>query len=250
METIKFTKTKTEIIEAYLNGDMNEQEKIMFEAWAAKDTDFLDDVEIHRQFSLIDDDKIKFLTAVKKAEAKHRRDSQIKRFASPRWLRVAAAILLIAAVSSPLLLYMNRTSTNRLYKEYYSSYETTQISRGADNESIFNDALNAFSSKEYQKAGEMFSKILLSETSNYSAAFYKAMCQMELENYETAIEIFNTLIKDETNLFVEQSHWYIALGYVKTNNISMAKKHLEILQSYDNPYNEKAVKLISKLNSL
>ena len=248
-EEDELAKSRIEVIEAYLNNELTEETQKLFNQWAIEDDSFLDEIELHRQLAgeLKNTDRLEFRSLLQEAEKQHVKQSQIRRFAPPRLLRIAAAIIVMAAIASPFLYYYMQSSPDKLFKAYYASYETSMISRGENEAQSLDSALIAYENKDFSTALITFQRLLSENKENDAATFFCAMCQMELGDFSAAINLYNKLIEDANNLFVEQSHWYISLAYLKLGDLEKAKAHLKILQAGSNPYSLKAEELISQL---
>ena len=74
------------------------------------------------------------------------------------------------------------------------------------------------------------------------------ICQLELSNYNEAIQIFEQLIQDEDPLYLNHARWYTALAQLKLNQVDLCKAQLEILiASSQSAYKQQAQKLLAEL---
>jgi TolA-binding protein len=252
MEAAKNYEKRFELIEAYIHNELSNDDQELFDTLMRTDEDFKEDVEIQQQLAaeLNKPDRLQFRAALQHAESIHRLETQISRFTLPRWVRYAAAIIIIGAVSSPLLYNMYKTSPKNLYEVYYESYESSSVNRGGMETTDFDRAMEAFDEEDFDVANNLFTTFLTENPENQAAAFYKGMCLMELEDAEGSVHYFERLILDANNLFVEQAQWYVSLAYLKLNTPDKAVPYIEELSAYPNPYREKALKLLDKLKRL
>lgn len=249
METTNKGKSRSEWIEAYLAGELTQSEQGVFEKMMQDEPDITNEIEVHQRISgvLRDENKLKFREALLAAEAEHRRQENIRRFTMPKWMRYAAAVIIIAAVASPFLYNSFSSSPDKLFRQYYSAYEANMVSRGAGQE---NQAFNAYAEGNYELAADLFHQLNQADPDNAAYSFYRAISLMELKNYEEASHLFEQVYSDGNNFFVEQSSWYLALTCIKTGEHNKAGQHLNELISYSNPYAEKAEKLLKSLTKL
>ncbi|MGK0386300.1 MAG: tetratricopeptide (TPR) repeat protein [Patiriisocius sp.] len=96
--------------------------------------------------------------------------------------------------------------------------------------------------KGYFQKAIMQMEVMFANSNEGYYLFYKANALLKLQKYEEAIRTLKThqIYNDE---FLEQSKWYMALAYLKTNNISESKKILEDLV-IQKGYNYKKAKRI------
>lgn len=62
-------------------------------------------------------------------------------------------------------------------------------------------ALEKFNSKKYKSAIKLFEEIISSDSNNYEALYYNALCYYELKNYEKAIVFLGEIISNEGNAY-------------------------------------------------
>ena len=59
--------------------------------------------------------------------------------------------------------------------------------------------------------------------------FYLSICELENDNLKKSEEFLVQLAQNKTHIFWEQSHWYLALNYLKQKNEISAKSELEFI---------------------
>jgi tetratricopeptide (TPR) repeat protein len=162
----------------------------------------------------------------------------------------AATVLLLVGIFGTLKMFINSSQPNseELFKQYYELYKNDYNTRS--DEVLINNlylAFQAYENKDYEKAAELFTKVVQSDETIMMAYFYKGISCIELGEYKTAIESFNKVLKNENNPYFVQAKWYCALTWLKINNISSAKQQLEWLSNNDRFYGFKAKELLLKL---
>jgi tetratricopeptide (TPR) repeat protein len=123
------------------------------------------------------------------------------------------------------------------------------------------DVFFYYASKQYRKAviaiDSAGNRILTRGTDSFApltrfyASYYKALSMMSLGNDTSAIALLEQSVSLAPSAFLRsKAHWYLALAYLKMENISAAKDSLRLL--IDNPsagaYKQKAEKLMAALN--
>ena len=143
----------------------------------------------------------------------------------------------------------SHASVDKLYSIYYTPYSIT-IDYRSDIGPIsadYQSALEKYENLEYQEALALFEQILDNKEDGVSAFFFAGICNMELGIYEQAIHYFKLPINQDNMMFGQQSNWYLALCYLKTNQINKAKKILERI-SQENKYKQiEAEELLDQL---
>ncbi|MGC8802433.1 MAG: tetratricopeptide repeat protein, partial [Bacteroidales bacterium] len=130
---------------------------------------------------------------------------------------------------------------------YPISYQNREAQQDND-ENLVNMAIQAYENKEYYKAITLFSNI---ETSipdcTLMAAFYKGVSCIEVSDYKNAIQSFTRVINAPYNTYTANAHWYMALTWLKLNNVNESVKHLDWLVKNDRQLNTKAEEILSAL---
>jgi tetratricopeptide (TPR) repeat protein len=162
----------------------------------------------------------------------------------------AASILLLIGVFGTIKMLINSSQPNceELFKSYYEPYKNDYNTRS--DEVIINNlylAFQAYENKEYEKAADLFTKVIQSDETIIMAYFYRGISCIELGEYKTAIESFNRVLRNDNNPYYVQSKWYCALTWLKINNLASAKQQLEWLSNNDRFYGSKAKELLQKL---
>lgn len=131
-----------------------------------------------------------------------------------------------------------------MYDENYQTYPNTvyTITRGDTINSVQREAFVAYESGDYQVALDKFSE---AEVKDYFT-FYTAQSHLKLEQYDKAETAFKEVIS-QNKQFMAESHWYLALIYLKEENDPQALTNLEILVSNFDYKKTEARILIKKL---
>ncbi|WP_418510833.1 tetratricopeptide repeat protein [Corallibacter sp.] len=140
------------------------------------------------------------------------------------------------------------TSYNDLYQDNFKVYPNTvyTITRSDDNNTIERQAFVAYETEDYQLAINKFNAIPETEKNSY-LTFYKAQAFLKLENLKDAKLLFEEVIVKDRD-FVAESHWYLALIYLKENDKENTRKQLKLLISNFDYNKSKAKDLLDKIN--
>ncbi|GAA3771924.1 hypothetical protein GCM10022271_00060 [Corallibacter vietnamensis] len=140
------------------------------------------------------------------------------------------------------------TNYNDLYQDNFKVYPNTvyTITRSDDNNTIERQAFVAYETEDYQLAINKFNAISETEKNSY-LTFYKAQAFLKLENLKDAKLLFEEVIVKDRG-FVAESHWYLALIYLKENDKENTRKQLKLLISNFDYNKSKAKDLLDKIN--
>lgn len=160
---------------------------------------------------------------------------------------IAASIVLLMGLGWVGFETFTGQNLDAMYEENYQSYPNTvfTITRGDADTSAERNAFVAYESGDFQTAIDHFESLKTNENLGY-VDFYLAQSYLSLENYDTAINLFNKVIETDT-VFVQEANWYLALTYLKKDDKAAAIERLNTLvKKYD--YNKnRANELLEKL---
>ena len=147
-----------------------------------------------------------------------------------RYLAVAAGFTLL--VVAGWLLIQNETPKDL----FAANYEVPQLKIGNRGEAeIIKEKMieagNFYSEGNYSRAIPLFEEILSLNAQNDKAQFGLSIGYIETENYAQAITNLEKLIDSKSEFFADKAHWYLALIYLKQENIEKAKKYLTVLKA-------------------
>jgi tetratricopeptide (TPR) repeat protein len=234
---------KDELIANYFLGNLTQEEQLKFEHLMQTNSDFKKDVEFQRDIK-------DAIFRHERQNLKHRLQRVEKTIISKntnkiRWF-VAAAVLVSLSVG---YYFLKSSYTNtELYAMYFEPAQNIihPIVRDGVEDNVETKAFVAYQKKDYKLAAQLFDMVF--QVNNTSEIlFYEALCLMELNKIDQAIEKFEAH-KKYTDLLSNKTNWYLALAYIKQNNIEKAKGILNLIIKNQESYNiEKAKELFKKL---
>jgi tetratricopeptide (TPR) repeat protein len=251
---------KDDIIEKYIRGELNGDVLNQFVLELQQNKQLIEDVKLHREMNefLKDSNAIEFRNTLDDIYKKHKKNKKgkiIRLFAS-RWQYAAAAVLLLLVLSSVLYFALKPTKNEKLYAQYYKTYDASGVVRGnmpeSDNKE-FGKAIDAYNSGDYETSytllNKLGAKICLSDSSFAEVNFFIGVSAMQNENFDSAILSFEKVLKNEGSLYVESAQWYQALCYLRKNEREMALALFSKIVSVDNCYKTKAQEIIDDLKN-
>lgn len=153
------------------------------------------------------------------------------------------------------LLAMNENE--KLYNQYYT--DLPQFKGGLQADLV--EGVNKYHQGKYKESLSILSKYEPSIGSNYSEtqkdsvqnlidnlAIYKGLCYLKLNQNAQAGIYLSTASQSNDPTINEFANWYLALNYIKTNQIDSAKIVLtEIINNEDSRFVTKANELLNKI---
>jgi tetratricopeptide (TPR) repeat protein len=168
----------------------------------------------------------------------------ISKKAQKIWWLVAATIIVLISLGY----FVPRPSyTNiELYAMYFEPAQNIvhPIVRDVVQDSDETRAFVAYQKKDYARAAQLFKSVFQSNN-NSEILFYEAICLMELDRIDQAIEKLETHGK-YTDLVSNKTNWYLALAYVRQNDFEKAKAILTSITTKKGSYKYKEAKMLLK----
>jgi len=243
-----------ELIESYIDGEMEQKEILEFEDLLSTDIDIKRDYNLSLEInnSILEEDVIvlrETMDYMYNEELVVKRTSSV--FTKRRFYYAAASAALLIAmgglvqrIASPDL------GTGEVFDKYYAPYEITVTHRSGNTE-VDRLLLNAFEKYEeqnYEQALVLFEEVLESRNNDMALNLYSGISYMEEEEYQKAKTSFNNIISDKDNLFIEQAKWYLGMCYLKTENTEKAEGVFKEIIKEESHYKDVAVKVLKDLD--
>lgn len=208
---------------------------------------FLSDVEKKKLIENLQTIQMEYVEGQHEDKKKQIRLSRWKVYSA-----AAAVLILLIGIAGVVKFSILKTSVEGtdIFSEYYSVYTAADVTRSdvnAANE--LSTALDAYSEGNFGEASSILKKNTYTGTALSKSLFYYGLTSIELADYQVAIEAFNKVLNSGENPYIAQSHWYLALTWLKLNNYNTAKEHLQWLQQNDRFYGKKAKEIVEKLES-
>jgi tetratricopeptide (TPR) repeat protein len=242
----------TERIDNYVSGDMDESSRKEFEAELASNRDLSLEYQLEQDISnaLKDEDlldfKAKCIEAQNEVNLSERKLVKIVHLTRKYWYAAAAVVLVAMIIGGTLLLNPGSYSADKLFKMYYKSGETIGISRSGNVDIA--EALRFFSKSDYPTAIGLFDKILVNDPNNFAVRYYSGISNIELNNYNQAILMFESIIKDGNNLYTENADWYLGLSYLAAGQVNQAESvFTRIISTPGHYYYDEAKSILEKI---
>ncbi len=230
---------KDELINGYFEGSLSESQSAEFERLRETDTGFAADFEFERelQSALKKEERQEIKSLFSNLDIETVADSKDSRFKKTEtkvisirpWL-VAASIVFLLGLGSWLLFFNSPDlNTDQLYAANFAPYENVvhPIERGEQLEDMKTRAFTAYEDADYSLALKLFKELQVQQNDPY-ISFYEAIVLMQLNKHQEAIPLLEGYIENDGQL-KDRATWYLALAYLKQNNIAESKTQLEKL---------------------
>lgn len=260
------------LIEAYLDGRLTLPDREAFERRMIDDEGFRESVLLQKQLSQalnekdwsfaekVDQDRLKsYETEFRRQETKdlaatlkkinvdyQSQESKRKRNFGPWLLYLSAAIIAVLIAVNGLL--PSTYTPEELYANYYDSQELPSLVVRGENQSELAQAQLFFEKGDYLSALPVIEEQLVHESGQKATLYvYKGIAEMELNQYTSAAQTFETLSTSEL-LDASKGLWYAAILELKQGRIFETKKALErVIASPTNYKFKEAKNLLDEL---
>lgn len=264
------------LIEAYIEGTLQHKEKEAFEARLSADKAFADEVTIYKKLmrGIESYGATDFMAKVSQWEAATKQQAKQVNVAEPtpsptgkvismgnrpnyiKYIGLAAALALALFVGTQLFNNAGMTA-QQAFNDNFEVYQDVITDRGTTDASTLQIGMGLYGKGEYKEATEALSKYITQEINNevapaelLPARFYLANAQLASGDIEGATTNFK-IVSSSENSFQQQSDWFLALTFLKSNNIPNTKAQLNlILQNEKHSYAKKAKKLLEVIGEL
>jgi len=164
-----------------------------------------------------------------------------------RYTSLAAAAVIASVFLIRSLLPSDDPQT--MFSKYYEPFNavsTITRSTGAGESESFSRAITSYKSGEYRAAATGFSETMLNGTDSYSAGFFLGITEIELGNYNKAIDLLNGVVNRKSE-FTKEATWYLGLAYLQSENKIKASECFEILARSPGFYSDRSEKILRLL---
>jgi tetratricopeptide (TPR) repeat protein len=249
------TTTRIEEIEEYLYNELPEEEMASFEAELSSNLDLVAEINLVKDIDLAlkENDIMQLRNSLRNIAGDIAAEKQTERsFVA----KINAKRVLVASVAASLVLLLGITgllsrqsSPGEIYQKFYTTYQTSGVSRSATAEvnQTLATALQKFNSQDYEAALNLLQQVVSSDQNNAAGHFYAGAAFQETGKYSKAISEYETVIINNDNLFTEQAQWYIGLCYIQTNENKKAYKQFKKIAESQGFYQQKAKAVLRKI---
>jgi tetratricopeptide (TPR) repeat protein len=247
-------KVDLEMLENYYEGRMSHSEKESFEKLLISDARVAEELRNYiLSKTAVDNAAKERLKEHLKLSGKDLQISDHRKAPFTRFLAIAASIAIIVGLGWVIFLSIHHKKSNEeIYLSYYQRPDITEFTvRGNDNDSsqlFWDQGLDYYANHKIEKAAAEFNKMLLIKkaASASEAYFMLALCYMEMDDTQKAIQTFGQ-VSDQSN-FVYMKQYYSALCLIKMDKKKEASDLLlKIVKDQNHPYRKNAIRIYLEL---
>ncbi len=240
-----------EKMEAFINNEMTVEEKQRFENELANDDKLAQRFQLYKKIQdtlsasqLNKENETSLQQTIVQVNNEHAsRPAKVVTFSKAnRWYAVAAAVL--AVIVSVYLFNNDKKSNTELYAQY-AVFPALSGTRGS-NDSLLSKAITYYNNKQFTQAKPLLQQSLATDSSDKEIQLAYYICALQTENLGEALKGFTNIAATE-NVFTYQAKWYMALTYLKQNNIDACKLILQQIPADADTYT-KAQQLLKQLD--
>jgi tetratricopeptide (TPR) repeat protein len=234
---------QTAYFEAYLEGDMTSEEKVLFETRLKEEPLFAEAYEVHlASYKLIKANgafQLKsLLRQYEKSKYGERRVGFIKK------LLAAAVILGMVAILFILLPEKKSEASENLFAAYFTPYrDPVNVRSGADSTSVRYLANESFSAKDFPMAISYYERL---PDPTIADTFYYGLSALQVQNADLAISLLTWVSLGQSD-YRQQAAWYLSLAFLQDGRKEEAMKVLQEIVKDSTFNHDKARSLVGKL---
>jgi hypothetical protein len=252
----------TELIDRYLGGELNPQEKAAFEKRLTTEAALVEQVALHRQITasikssgragllaMLAEEDAK-MPAYQEVEIEEKPEAKVIAFNNTSrqmyyWAAAAVLLLLVPFI----FIIRNNSSPERLAGKYFQPYENQWVPANGDTAELSTQAMNHYEKGNHALVLPLLEKMLGNNTAaEAEVQFYKGNSHLALNHAKDAIASFEAVLAMPANQYTEEAQWYLSLSYIKADEKAKAKELLStIVATQNHPFHQKATDLLKKL---
>lgn len=243
-------KTKRKIL-AYLDNNMSDEEKNNFESELKSNKKLASELLMFAEVNnaIREDDVERFRQRLKKIVDA---DQPIKTNSGKsiyKLLRYPAAALLVMALGLSIWITRHKTNNQELFDQYYQTYTTPFMTRSIDTAASRNDKVSIlYLQGYYPQAHAIGMECLQVEPGNSEVHFYLGLIAIEMNQINEAIRELKKAESGISTIKLVDVRWYLAMAYLKKEDVNHAKKYLKIISQTENRYTSRAKSILKKIS--
>lgn len=236
--------------EAYLANEFNEAEQEAFEKQLKNDADFNEAFQTYKSLNRFLEHKFKNEDASVAFKANledisnayfNKEEASTKKPKSFNFYKYAVAACVVALLG---FFVFNQFSTPTFSD--FNNYDAISLTVRGENDELLKSAETAFNTKDFAKAEEAFSALLKLDETNTEYKLYRAISNIELNDFETADALLND-VKKGNSVYKNKAIWYLGLSQLKQENFKACIAILKTIPEGAEDY-KRVQKLIKKLD--
>lgn len=144
------------------------------------------------------------------------------------WTAAVAAVLTFLLIFTGVL-----QDKSPEFNDFFTPYPDLISMRGG--EYGLKEAMKYYSQQDYQAALKEFSNIN-PDSINQEVLFYQSIAALAVDQYQLAVTNLEKLSALDSNIYWQQTKWYLGLAYWQTGEIEKAKEIFAKIESGESQY--------------
>jgi len=233
---------KEELVYKYFQKTIDSEELVEFERLLLEDYAFKKQVELERQTK-------EAIISIKKDELKHVLRQAEKETSGKKRLPIFWAASIVIGLGFLTLFWLNGgdIDNKELYTAYFEVYPNIIAPpvRGSDSISEIQKDFMPYERRDFKSASTIFEQRFEDTNAPYYL-FYQGVSELELGHTNKAISILEKH-KAYRDRFESYSNWYLALAYLKMDDLEKSKILLSNIIAQQTYNHSKAKELLQQL---
>lgn len=253
--------TTYHLIENYLDGNLAKEELAAFEARLQTDAVFAQRVNLFREIETALGDPVRqnIQAQLDNLGETYFQDPAVAKkkinrlpFYQKLWV-IAASFLLLISVG--FLFWQNQSiaslSNEQIFAQNYQLPNLDAMTRGTDRKHPLQEVIELYENQDYPTALVRLKELRQGDSENQQLTYLLAHTYLNLSPPQLmeSGEIFKTLIQHNQNVYVPKAKWYLALIYIRQNNVVAAQPLLKAVVTVNDSNNEKAKLILRQLDA-
>lgn len=252
-QCINYTELKR--IDDYLLNYLKPEEEDLFEEELADNMHLANETRLNRDIneSLVERDVMNLRSSMQDIISEQKKESNIRQFIpsglNQKHTRVLGVAASLAAVISAgtIVLSQQKTSAEAIYQQNFKPYEATGLYRSGAEVTPEVKGIGLYNKQQYSEALLAFKTVLAENPEHPTCNFYSGLCLQETGNFKEAVAVYQKVIDEKDNLFIEQAQWYQALCMIQTKNTKQAYQAFNKIADQGGYYSKDALSIIKKI---
>jgi TolA-binding protein len=229
-----------ELIEAYLEGSLTQEEKIDFEIRLLVDKELEEELELYKNivggFQHIKTEKIRQQLQAIDEELDNKNNSTNNKFYW--WAGIAASLIFLQ-----IYLYKSNTTIPLPLEE------GLPVLMGDNNNVEFQNAMQLFKGGKYDASVNRFNRLINSNQDNDTLNYFLGYAELNVQQYLSAKTHLEIVHANKSSVFNLKAKYFLAYALYKNNKTKEAKVLLDELNSNsDNPFIEETKVFLKEVN--
>ena len=237
-------------MENYLKGRMSPQEQERFEREISQNQELREEVALHQQLvSSIETESVRHMLEQIHEENFTEEEAPVVPMRSrSRYfpLAIAASVALLILAGWWVFSWQS-SQTEALYAAYFSPDEGLPTTLGYADDAQFAEGMVSYKLGEYTEALKYWQPLLSADPANDTLNYYSGLAYLANEQPEQAMQNLKPVAENEASGFHTDARWYLALAFLKNEQLADAEALFQTLAAEDSPHRIKSQEMLEKL---